>query len=295
MILKTRLADKTFVIFNTIFLLLISFLCLYPILYIVAVSFSGAEAVMANRVWLFPVKFNLHSYELVFNNPFIWKSYLNTIVYTIVGTAFKLVIITMAAYPLSKKRLMGRRAVSFYFVFTTLFSGGIIPSYLIVKELGWINHIWALVVPGAMSVFYFIILRTHFEQIPVELEEAAIIDGVGNAGILFWIYIPLSTAMYAALTLFFAVGQWNSFFTALIYLNEKSKFPLQVVLREIVIASSMTDMGNTMGSKVLKDKLVVSDTLKSATIIIVMLPIMMIYPFVQKYFVKGMMVGAIKG
>lgn len=263
--------------------------------YIISVSFSSVKAVMENKVWLYPIGFNIQAYRLVFNNPSIWRAYLNTIIYTTVGTTLQLILVTMAAYPLSKKRLTVRRAASFYLVFTTLFSGGMIPSYMVVKQLGFINTIWAVTVPSAMSVFHIIVLRTHFEQIPVELEEAAVIDGMDNAGILIRIYIPLSTAIYAAYTLFFAVGYWNSFFDALIYLNDKVKFPLQIVLREIVIANTMSDMKNVIGNRVLQDKLVVSETIKGATIVIVMLPIIMIYPFIQKYFIKGLMIGAIKG
>ncbi|NMA85339.1 MAG: carbohydrate ABC transporter permease [Epulopiscium sp.] len=293
---KRSQGEKIFDFFNIFFLSLFGLLCLYPIIYITAMSFSDSWAILEGKVWLFPVGFHLDAYKVVFSDGNILRSYLNTILYTVVGTLFNLAMVTCAAYPLSKKRMKGRSGISLYFVFTILFSGGMIPSFLLIQGIGFYNTIWAVTVPGAMSVFYMIILRTNFEQVPDALEEAAIIDGMNDFEIMTKIYMPLSKPIYAALTLFFAVTHWNSFFNAFIYLQSKSKFPLQVILKEIVIANTMNDLGTSaVGSGAMEATKLLSENLKSATIIVVMLPIMLAYPFVQKHFVEGMMIGAVKG
>ncbi|MEG0693206.1 MAG: carbohydrate ABC transporter permease [Oscillospiraceae bacterium] len=293
---KKSVGDRIFDFINITLLLIFAFICLYPIIYIVAVSFSGSWAIMEGRVWLFPVDFHLQAYSKVFGDTLIFKSYMNTILYTVLGTVFNLIMVTCAAYPLSKKRLKGRSAFSLFFVFTILFSGGMVPNFLLILGLNMYDTLWAVTVPVAMSVFYMVVLRTNFEQIPDALEEAAVIDGMSDLGILAKIYIPLSTPIYAALTLFFAVSHWNSFFNAFIYLQTKSKFPLQVILKEIVIANTLNDLGSSaVGAGAMEAQQLLSENLKCATIVVVMLPIMLIYPFVQKYFVKGMMVGAVKG
>lgn len=293
---KKSTGEKVFSAFNLFFLCLFGLICVYPIVYILAVSFSGSLAVMEGRVWLYPVDFHLKAYEIVFSNDNILRAYLNTLLYTVIGTGFNLAAITCAAYPLSKKRLRGRSGFSLYFVFTILFSGGMVPNFLLIQKLGFYDTIWAVTVPGAVSVFYMIILRTNFEQIPDALEEAAIIDGMNDLQILFRIFIPLSLPIYAALILFFAVGHWNSFFDAFIYLQTKSRYPLQVILKEIVTANTLNDLGNSaVGQSAMETTELVGENLKCATIIVVMLPVMMVYPFVQKCFVKGMMIGAVKG
>lgn len=224
------------------------------------------------------------------------RAYGNTILYTTTGTALNLIAVTLMAYPLSKRRLLGRRYFSFFFYFTNLFNGGLIPTYLVVKSVGFVDTIWALIVPTCISVFYGIILRTNFEGIPTDLEEAAKIDGMGNWATLLKIYVPLSLPIYATLVLFFAVGHWNSFFQPLIYLNSSEKYPLQVILRNIVIANTMNDLSTSaVGTGAYTDMRVIGETLKSATIIIVVAPIVFIYPFVQRYFVRGIMIGAVKG
>ena len=294
--IQRSMGEKIFDFFNILLLSLFGLLCLYPIIYITAMSFSDSWAILEGKVWLYPVGFHLDAYEIVFSDGNILRSYLNTIIYTTVGTLFNLTVVTCAAYPLSKKRLKGKHFFSLYFVFTILFSGGLVPTFLVVQKLGFYNTIWAVTVPGAMSVFYMIILRTNFEQVPDALEEAAVIDGMSDFGIMTKIYMPLSKPIYAALTLFFAIGHWNSFFNAFIYLQDKSKFPLQVILKEIVIANTMNDLGTSaVGSSAMEATKLLSENLKCATIIVVMLPIMAVYAFVQKHFVKGMMIGAVKG
>ena len=293
---KKSTGEKIFSIFNMFFLCLFGIVCLYPMIYILAVSFSGSLAVMEGRVWLYPIDFHLKAYEIVFSNDNILRSYLNTILYTFIGTAFNLIAITCAAYPLSKKRLRGRSGFSLYFVFTILFSGGMVPNFLLIQSLGFYDTLWAVTVPGAVSVFYMIILRTNFEQIPSALEEAAILDGMNDLATRIKIVKLLSLPIYAALILFFAVGHWNSFFDAFIYLQTKDKYPLQVILKEIVTANTLNDLGaGAVGQSAMETTELVGENLKCATIIVVMLPIMMVYPFVQKYFVKGMMIGAVKG
>ncbi len=296
MLQKKGLGNKVFDFVNYLFLSIFGFICLYPMVYILAVSLSGSMAVLNRKVFLWPVDFNLEAYKTCFESESLARAYANTILYTTSGTAMNLIAVTLMAYPLSKRRLHGRRYISFFFYFTNLFNGGLIPTFLVVKRLNFIDTIWALIIPGCISVFYGIILRTNFEGIPVDLEEAAKIDGMGNWKILFKIYIPLSIPIYATLVLFFAIGHWNSFFQPLIYMNSSSKYPLQVILRNIVIANTMNDLSTSaVGTNAFTDMRVIGETLKSATIIIVVAPIILIYPFVQKYFVKGIMIGAVKG
>lgn len=290
---KKSLGEKVFIVCNHIFLLLLGIAFVYPMIYQIAISFSSSQAVSTHKVFLWPVEFTLSSYSKVFESGKVLRAYKNTIFYTVLGTAFQLIGTTLIAYPLSKQRLFGRRVVSFFFYFTNIFSGGMIPTFLVVRSLGMVDTVWALVVPSCINVYYSIVLRTNFEQIPQDLEDAAKIDGLDNWGILLRIYIPLSKAIYAALTLFFAVGFWNSYVQPLIYLNDDKKFTLQMILRNIVLEGSMGDIG--VGSAIEQDIRTSTDTLKAACIMVVMLPVMCIYPFVQKYFVKGIMIGAVKG
>lgn len=285
--------DWIFTVINTFLLALLGIVFFYPLIYQLAISFSSAPAVSARQVFLWPVDISLASYEKVFEGNKLMRAYGNTIYYTFLGTIFQLVGTTLLAYPLSKRRLVGRRFFSFFFYFTNIFNGGMIPTFLVVKMMGMIDTVWALVIPGCISVYYAIILRTNFESIPGDLEEAAKIDGLGNWGIMTRIYIPLSKAIYAALALFFAVGFWNSYVQPLIYLNDDTKYTLQMLLRNIVLQGTMTDIGG--GAYNEQDLGTNSDTLKAACVMVVMLPVMCIYPFIQKYFVKGIMIGAVKG
>ena len=296
MVENKSLGDKIFNICNGAFLLLLGIIFLYPMVYQLSISFSSAISVLNREVWLYPVDFDLEAYKTVFESEKIWVAYGNTIYYTILGTIFQLVGTTLLAYPLSKKRLIGRRYLSFFFYFTNIFNGGMIPTFLTIKSFGLLDTVWSMVIPGCISVYYAIILRTNFEGIPADLEEAAKIDGMGNWRILAQIYVPLSKPIYAALTLFFAIGFWNSYMQPLLYLNDPAKYPLQVVLRSIVLAGSMNELsGNAVGSGAFESMRTIGETMKAAAIMVVMLPVMCIYPFVQKYFVKGLMVGAVKG
>jgi putative aldouronate transport system permease protein len=284
--------DTLFRIMNALFILAIVMATLFPFLNIVAVSFSSSIAVMANRVTVIPVEFTLNTYKAVFDNPYIWSSYRNTIVYTILFVCVSLILTTMAAYPLSKRTLLFRRPIMFYIVFTMIFSGGIIPTYLVVKEIGLINSFWAVIIPYSITVFSIMLLRTYFEYLPIELEEAAKIDGMGDLAIMLKVFIPLAVPIYATLILIFAIYQWNSFFPALLYLNKSELYPLQITLREIVLMGSMESYKELSEDLTL---LPATQSLKAATIIVVIIPIILIYPFLQKYFMNGMMVGAVKG
>lgn len=295
--IKSSSGEKIFIFINTIFLLLVGFITLYPFIHMLAVSFSDEFNASAGLVKLLPrVKnifgFSFNAYEKVFTSKDLLISYKNTVIYVTLGTAINLFMTSICAYPLSKARLKGKRIISLYIVFTMYFSGGMIPGYLLIKDLGWINHMWAIIVPPAINVFYMIIMRTNFEAIPDSLEDAASIDGMTNIGILFKIYLPLSKPIIATLALYYAVFHWNSFFTAMIFLNDKNKFPLQLILRNIIIQGQMADMNPTTIANI--DDSAAGESIKYATIMFATVPILAIYPFIQKYFIQGMMLGSVK-
>lgn len=289
---KKAVGDIIFDSFNIMFICIVVVIAIFPFLNIIAISLSGAGAVMTNKVSIFPIDFTLNTYKKVIENPYIWSSYRNSIFYTIVFVSISLLVTTLAAYPLSKRRLIGRRPILFFITFTTIFHGGMIPTFLVVKEVGLLNSFWALVIPYCITVYNLMLLRTFFEGLPIEVEEAAKIDGLGDLGIMTRIYVPLTLPMYATLFLMLTVTQWNSFFPALLYLNNRAQYPLQIILREIVLLDSQATFTEFITN--LNDMPVVQ-SLKAATIIFVSLPILAIYPFVQKYFVKGMIMGSVKG
>ena len=296
--MKKFLRSKDDLIFNIVNYTLLGLavgIYLYPLIYIVSSSFSSVDAVVKGKVWLFPVDFSLDGYKAVFKSSKIWTGYLNSFIYMIVGTAINLVVTLMAAYPLSRQDLKGRNAIMMFFTFTMIFSGGIVPTYLVVSKLKLINTIWAMVIPGALSVYFMIIAKTFFQTtIPVELQEAAEMEGCSTPKLIWYIILPLSKAIIAVLLLFYAIAHWNSYFDALLYLNTEDKQPLQIVLREILIrneqnASMLRDAELMEKSEGLKQ------LLKYSLIVVSSLPVLCIYPFVQKYFVKGVMIGSVKG
>nr|WP_242973535.1 carbohydrate ABC transporter permease [Pseudoclostridium thermosuccinogenes] len=248
---------------------------------------------MKGLVKLRPVGINFKSYSIVLKDPYIGTAYLNTILYTTFGTFINILFSTLCAYPLSRKNFFGKRIFTVMIVFTMFFSGGLIPTYLTVQKLGMLDTIWALVLPGAINTYNMIIIRTFFQDIPAELHESAYIDGANDIKIFAKIILPLSKPIIATMTLFYAVGHWNSFFSALIYLNEREKYPLQIVLRNMVVSGELTSQSNQMGAAA--DFLAIDTTIKYAVIIVATLPILVVYPFVQKYFVKGVMIGSLKG
>ena len=267
---------------------------LYPLLYILFASFSDPALLAQHRGLLAgPLGFSTEAYARVFENPNILTGYRNTILYVTSGTFINIVMTTLGAYVLSRRNVFWKEPIMFLIVFTMFFSGGLIPTFLLVgRSLGWINSPLALIIPGAIQTYNLIIMRTAFQEVPYELDEAARIDGANDLQILWRVYIPLVKPVLAVMVLFYAVAHWNSFFPALIYLRNRDLYPLQLILREILIQNSTASMTTTAASG---DVQMVSETIKYATIVVATVPILLIYPFLQRYFVKGVLIGSIKG
>ncbi|GAB3411184.1 carbohydrate ABC transporter permease [Flindersiella endophytica] len=286
--------DKVFNVVNYVVLGLFTLAVLYPLIYIVSASVSDPLAVSSGRVWLWPVDINLSGYRAVVEYHSIVQGFLNSVWYAVVGSLIALALTLLAAYPLSRRDLFGRNGLMFFFTFTMLFSGGLIPTYLVVHDLGLLNTRWAIVLPGAMGVWNMIITRTYYQvTIPNELLEAARIDGCSDFQFFWRIVLPLSKPIIAVNLLFVAVGQWNQFFNALIYLTNESLFPLQLVLREILIQNTIDPTQMDAAEMLRRQEL--RDLLKYCLIVIAMVPPLLAYPFVQKHFVKGIMIGSLKG
>ena len=277
---------------NTILMILIILATLYPFYYITIVSLSNGNAVLRGEVRFWPVGLTLESYKLVFQNPTMPKSLVNSVVYTFVGTAINLVMTALCAYPLARPKFSGRGFFTWVVSLTMFFSGGLIPLYLLVMQLGIKNSMWALVLPVAINVWNMFILRTSFQQIPEEIYEAAVIDGANDLQTMFNVILPLSMPVMATLLMFYAVAHWNDFFNGLIFLDDRNKYPVQLVMRNIVILGRFEQTNELAGGS---DFSAIEQTLKYATIMVSTLPILAVYPFVQRYFVKGVMIGAIKG
>jgi putative aldouronate transport system permease protein len=286
--MKVSLSSRIFDIFNIVLMLLLIVVTLYPVLYVFSASVSNPTLVQSGMVKLLPKGWTWIAYERILSRPDLWISYWNTVRYTVVQTVLSLVATSMMAYPLARRILPGKRFLLLMIAFTMLFSGGLIPSFLVVQKLGMLNTIWALVIPGLISTWHLFIMRTFFEALPSELEDAATIDGCGPLGVLGRIVLPLSAPVMVTIGLYTVVGQWNSFFDALLYLSERNMYPLQILMRTIII------VGNTSDSYAEDDGTFV-ETVKYSLIVISTLPILCIYPFIQKYFVQGSMIGGIKG
>ena len=280
---------RVFKVFNAIILTLISVAMLYPFLYLIAQSFSSTQAIVAGQVGLIPKDFNISTYKYVVTDGKFIPYYGNTVVYSIIGTVCALLFSALLAYPLSKAELYGGKAINKFIIFTMYFSGGMIPNYLLVSSLHLTGTRWAMLLPFCISQFNLIIMINSFKSLPHELEEAALIDGLGYWGILRRIIVPLSTAAIATVGLYYAVFFWNDWFNSLIYLN-KEQYPVMLFLRNIVNGTAM--VGDGAGSA---DKSSLGIAIKSAVIIVSTLPIIILYPFLQKYFVKGLTVGGVKG
>jgi putative aldouronate transport system permease protein len=292
---RETLGDRTIGVVIYAMLSAVMIVVLYPLIFVASASVSDAISVIKGEVWLLPKNLSFTGYSLIFDNKEILIGYANTIVYTVVGTALNLVMTVLAAYPLSRKDFAGRNVIMAMIVFTMFFSGGLIPTYLLVKNLGMINTMWALILPGVVSVWNVIIMRTFFQtSIPVEVQESAAIDGCSNIQTLWRIVLPLSMPIIAVMILFYSVGHWNAYFNALIYLNDRAKYPLQLFLREILIKSQTDQMTSSMDLSIQKH-LMEAEAIKYAVVIVANLPVLLLYPFLQKYFVKGIMIGAIKG
>ncbi|OHE65044.1 MAG: sugar ABC transporter permease [Treponema sp. GWB1_62_6] len=291
---QKKLGSRAFDVANLIALAALVFVTIYPLYYIGIVSISDGTAVNRGDVRLLPVDPTFEAYLTVFRNKDIWRAYSSAIIYTVAGTLINLFFSSLCAYPLSRKDFYGRSVFTFIIALTMFLSGGMIPLYIVVRKLRLIDTMWALVLPGAVNTFNMIIMRTFFQGIPASLHESARIDGANDIRVLRSIVLPLSMPIMATMTLFYAVQHWNSFFNALIYLNTKAKYPVQIMLRNIVVASEFADQQADIGS-VSTNFNVVAQNYKYAVIMITVLPIICAYPFLQKHFAKGAMIGAIKG
>ena len=267
-----------------------------PLIYIVANSFSSASAVSGGRVLLWPIEPSLKAYKLAFGDPQIMQGYLNSFIYAIGGTLISVTLTIAIAYPLSRRTFFGRNVIMSVLIFTMLFSGGLIPTYLVVQDLGMLNTRWAMVIPSAIGVWQVIIARTFFRStIPDELYEAATIDGASDLRFLWSIVLPLSKPVIAVIALMYAIFQWNSYFDALVYLKDPSLYPLQIVLRNVLILNTVAGGSTTQNLAQQLDQHQLANVLKYALIVISSLPVLIIYPFVARHFTKGVMVGAVKG
>lgn len=293
--IKETAADRIFNACNYVFLFLSFILVAYPLIYILSASFSDSSAVIRGEVWLLPVGFELKAYKAIFSNKMIMTGYLNSVIYTVLGTVVNLFLTTLAAYPLARKKLYGKKILTWIFMFTMFFSGGLIPQYILINDMKLLNTIWPIVLMGGISIYNMIVMRSFFQSsIPEELYEAAHLDGCGDIGILLRIVLPLSKSIMAVMVLYYAVWHWNDFFTALIYTSDPKLSPLQLVLRELLVLNKiegqLTESAATLASRVGMYEL-----LRYAVIIVASVPVLIIYPFVQKHFVKGVMIGSIKG
>jgi len=287
--MKQTRGEHIFRYFNVVIMLLVIFLTLLPVLNIVAKSFSDSKHLALNTVTIVPQGFTTKTYEVVMSDLLIWHLYPNTVVSPVSATLESLVLTTLFAYPLSLQRLKGRKFFITFVVITMFFGGGIIPNYLLVRSLEMRNTIWAMIIPGAVSTFNLLVMKAFFEGIPKELEEAAAIDGMSSWGILLKIILPLSKPILATMALFYAVGNWNSWFSAVLFLDNMDQYPVTIYLRNI-IAGAMAQAGGD--SDALTE---VAANIKAVTIVLTALPILCVYPFLQRYFVQGTMIGSVKG
>lgn len=292
--IREAVVDRLFLGVVYTFLAIVLIVVLFPLLHVLSASFSSPAAVTSGKVWLWPVNFSFVGYQAVFKNSDILVGFGNSLYYTVVGTLVNVAFTVMLGYPLSRKTFYGRGLMMFIIVFTMFFDGGLIPNYMLVKSLGLINTRWAMIIPGALAVFQVIIARTFFQSIPEELAEAAEMDGCSDMRFFLQVVIPLSKPILAVLCLMYAVGHWNAYFSALIYLKDNSMFPLQIILRNILILNADTmDRITNVNQLLVQQGL--KDLLKYSLIVVSSAPVLIIYPFVQKHFVKGVMIGSLKG
>lgn len=284
-------AYRVFRVVNVVILLGVVAVTLYPFLNIVAQSFSAEEFIRSGQVNLLPKGFNIETYKVVASDSLFWRNYLNTVVYTTTATAISMVLTTTYAYVLSKRHLKGRGLLIGIAVFTMFFNGGLIPNYVLITSLGMKNTIWAVVLPNAISVFNLLVMKSFFENMPPELEEAAAIDGLSTYGILLRIVLPLSKAVIATMILFYAVANWNSWFQAFLYFDRSELFPVTVYLRNMIAGASSTGTAINGDQAELSQ---VAANIKAVTMVLTMVPILTVYPFIQRYFVSGVMLGAVK-
>lgn len=295
--IKRSYSDKIFDIVNLLVMVILLVIFVWPLWFVVIASFSNPNQVWMGEVVLWPKGFTLISYETLLEYERIWVGYRNTLFYTVVGTLVNLVMTVCGAYPLSRKDFMPRHFFMFLFMLTMYFGGGLIPTYLVVSGLGLVDTRWAMIIPGAVSIYNIIITRTYFmNSIPASLQEAATLDGANSFQYLMRVVLPLSKPIIAVIALYYAVGHWNDFYTALIYINKQEYMPLQSFLRDILMSNKMTlnDMQG-LDAAAAEARMRLAQTLKYSVIIVSTVPVLCIYPFIQKYFVKGVMIGSVKG
>jgi putative aldouronate transport system permease protein len=290
-IIKSSLPEKIFAIFNYSFFVLAGLTTLIPFVNLIAKSLSSEAAVISGRVSLLPIGFQMGTYGYVLKDVMFLNSLKTSIILTIVGTALGLLMTTLTAYPLSKIRLRGRKWFLLIFLFTMLFSGGLIPTYLLMQNLDLVNKLPVLFLPGMVNIFYMLIIKSYFEALPDSLEESAKLDGAGNIRILVSIIIPLSLPVLATIALFFAVQYWNDYFAAMIYITDPDLKPLQLFLKEMLVSSSNEFLKDNVDAALNTS----AQSIQAATILLATIPILIIYPFLQKYFVKGVLIGSVKG
>ncbi len=290
--IKKSFEDMAFSAISYLFIIFVCIVTLYPIIFVVAASLSSAGSIMRNEVLLLPKEVTWRAYQVVVNYKGIWTAYANTLFYAILGTAISVLLTAFAAYPLSRKSWAPRKFFSVFIVFTMWFSGGMIPFYLLIKNMGLLDSRIAILLYPAISAFYVIIMRTYFEGIPDAIEESAKLDGANDMVILFKIIIPLSMPIIATIALYYAVGRWNSFFWEMLILSDEKKLPVQVLLQRIILSSQL---GQDIQKSLTRGEASIPITIKYACIVVTALPIIMVYPFAQKYFVKGVLVGGVKG
>lgn len=291
--IKSSTGDRVFYVINCIFLGLLALIILYPLYFIVIAAISDPDAVLAGEVVLYPVKITLSGFEKILERTDVWRGYLNTIIYTVITVVLSLVVTIPAGWALSRKSLLGKKFFMIYFIIPMFFGGGLIPFYNVMSSLGLVNTMWSVILPAILSVWNLFMTRTFFESsIPDGLVEAAKIDGAGEFRVFYSLVLPLSKAILAVMALYYAVGQWNSYFNAMIFLQDETLYPLQLVLKEILIASEST-MGGS-GETIL-EQYRLANQIKYVSVIVSSAPVILLYPFVQKYFAHGVMIGSLKG
>lgn len=293
--IRMSAGERIFQALNYLFFAIVSWTTLFPFLNLLAKSLSGEEAVLSGRVTLFPVDIQFGTYAYVLSDAKFMNAFMVSVIISVAGTALGLIMTAIAAYPLSKPRLRGRKFFILMYVFTMLFSGGLIPTYLLMHRLDLIDTLWVLFLPSMISVFNMLIIKNYFESLPDELEESAKMDGASNLTILFRITVPLSLPVFATIALFYAVGFWNDYFASMIYINSPDLKPLQLYLKELLIHSNITyqDGGHVPNIDAVMNS--TPQAIQAASILVATLPILLIYPFLQKYFVKGVLIGSVKG
>jgi putative aldouronate transport system permease protein len=291
--MRTTTFDRIFYLVNYTLLILVALSCALPLLHIVSMSLSSAQAVVSGQVSLWPIGLSLESYRLFFNGSKVVEAFGNSVIITVFGVCFSLIFTITTAYPLTKRYFLGRRALTMAAVFTMMFSGGMIPTYLVIKSLGLINSYWALWLPGLISTYNMLVLKSFFENLPEEIEEAARIDGCGEWRMLGRIYLPLSKPVLATLGLFYGVGFWNQFMSVLIYINQTDKYNLTVLVQQMIQSQSL--LQETLSLQATDLVQITPEGIKAAGIMVMIMPMLLLYPFLQKYFVKGVMLGSVKG